>query len=257
MKPLRSAIRPIYRLLIPTIRWLVFSLGFSIFSWLPIGFSSSRPVLALLRFCWGNPWAADTEYLRSMISIVSSARGTVVECGSGLTTLILTLIVKDKNREVYVLEHDRVWYQQVRDYVYRRSVGNVHIHWTPLRDYGTFHWYDLTGIQLPENIDVVICDGPPGSTYGGRYGALPILSSKLNSSYSVLLDDAGRAEEKAIISQWCREFGLSVEVSDSEKPFALLSLGSIAKDTIGTGIRTLDRETPDLIKTGRCLKERF
>ena len=223
MKLLRFAIRPIYRRLIPAMRWLVFSLGFPILSRLPIGFSSSSPVLALLRFCWGNPWAADTEYLRSMINTVLDTRGTVVECGSGLTTLILTFIVKDENRQVYVFEHDRVWYQNVHSYVYSRSVGNMHVHWTPLRDYGTFHWYDLTDIQLPENIDVVICDGPPGATHGGRYGVLPVLRSKLNSSCSILLDDAERAEEKEIITRWRQEFGLSVEVSDSEKPFALLS----------------------------------
>ena len=80
--------------------------------------------------------------------------------------------------------------------------------------YGDFDWYEVTP-NLPEEFSLVVCDGPPGMTRGGRYGLLPVMRERLHGA-EVLLDDASRAEEQKILSVWKTEFGTTYEL-ESER----------------------------------------
>ena len=170
------------------------------------------PVLLLIRFGWGNPWSADTRYIQAMIDCVNATRGTILECGSGLTTFVLASTVDTDNRNVISLEHNIDWHSQITDSLYRFSMDNVCVRLAPIRDYGEFHWYDLTGIDIPEGVELVICDGPPGSTPGGRYGLLPALESKMAPNCVILLDDVERNSERLVLERWAWEYGLTYEV---------------------------------------------
>jgi hypothetical protein len=80
----------------------------------------------------------------------------------------------------------------------------------PLIDYGGFHWYSFPD-SLPEPIELVVCDGPPSATVGGRYGLLPIAGDLLTPKTVILMDDVERSDEQAIIARWNREFGAHCE----------------------------------------------
>ena len=69
---------------------------------------------------------------------------------------------------------------------------------------------------------MVICDGPPGDTKGGRYGMLPIMSDRLRSGCVILLDDADRADEIAITKRWKKELNAKAEFIGATKSFAKL-----------------------------------
>ena len=191
---------------------------------LPPRYRTGHLVLLLLQFGWDNPWAASTEFLKAMIVSVKSTSGTILECGSGLTTLILCRLVDAKERKVIALEHDADWYSHITNRLTRFSTGGVNVCMVPMREYGTFHWYDISGIHIPENIDLVICDGPPGSTLGGRYGLLPILQSNLRPKCTILLDDAERGSERNVLREWDQKYKISVEIQAGKKAFAILTL---------------------------------
>ncbi len=59
-------------------------------------------------------------------------------------------------------------------------------------------------------IDLVLVDGPHGGPGGGliRYPVLPVVRNALAPGAVVLLDDADRAGEQAVIRHWTTEFGL-------------------------------------------------
>ena len=229
VQSLRNVLRPLYYTLRTPLQWLVLTGGIPILRRLPPQYRISQPALILLRFGWGNPWAASIDYLRAMTSTVSRTSGSVLECGSGATTLILTLALADSSRQIYTLEQDSFWYCKIVRLVNKHSLPNIHVQLVPIEDYGEFHWYDLKGVALPDDIGMVVCDGPPGSTIvGGRYGLLPVLSPKMKPKCIILVDDAEAERVNDVLNRWKREFNLHVMVrNEYHNPFAICSMADV------------------------------
>jgi hypothetical protein len=91
-----------------------------------------------------------------------------------------------------------------------------------MKSYGAFDWYTLPA-NLPHDFDLVICDGPPSATKGGRYGLVPVCADRIANS-KILLDDAERPEEQAVMLRWEKEFGFSGPVqTTSDQAYAELT----------------------------------
>ncbi len=132
--------------------------------------------LRWLRMGWGNEgWSADTSYLEAVCYWASRIRGPILECGSGLTTLLLGIIAPNR---ATTLEHLPEWKEHVQQAAAKHSIP-VNLFTAPLADYGGFHWYSLSGL-LTGDFELVICDGPPSRVIGGRYGLLPVASRLLS-----------------------------------------------------------------------------
>jgi hypothetical protein len=113
---------------------------------------------------WANEgWSADTSYLEAVCHWASRVRGPILECGSGLTTLLLGVVARD---QVITLEHMPEWKDRVQLVARKHSVP-VNVVNAPIVDYVGFHWYSVPK-SLPGNIELVICDGPPSDVLGGR-----------------------------------------------------------------------------------------
>ena len=104
----------------------------------------------------------------------------------------------------------------------RYRINSVKLCETGLRAYGSYTWYAPPKDKMPDDFALVICDGPPGTTRGGRYGLLPIMKPHLKSGCLVLLDDAGRAGERAIIARWANELGTDFRIEGTEEPFGII-----------------------------------
>lgn len=157
----------------------------------------------LLAMAWGNPgYAAGFSYLRHVGDRALHSVGPILECGSGATTLLIAALTRLQAREFIVLEHNREWYEYMSRIIRRLGYSHVRLIHAPLMDYGGFHWYDLRDRLLSRNISLVVCDGPPGSTLGGRYGLLPVMHKQLSEDCVVLLDDTHRKAERHIIDTW-------------------------------------------------------
>jgi hypothetical protein len=157
-----------------------------------------------LRSGWGNEgWSADTGYLEAVCRWASFIRGPILECGSGLTTILLGIVAPGR---VTTLEHMPEWTKHVQQSAAKQSAA-VNIATAPLIDYGGFHWYSLP-TSMTGNYELVICDGPPSMTVGGRYGLLPIAKDLLSQNAVILLDDVERPDEQLVIERWKREFGI-------------------------------------------------
>lgn len=169
-----------------------------------------RAALVRLALAWGNlGYAAGFSYLRHVSDRVLNGSGPVLECGSGATTLLIAALTRYRDLRFVALEHDPHWHdylQRVLDGLGYRHVELVH---APLRQRGPFAWYDVAPGAVPDDIGLVICDGPPGSVRGGRYGLMPVMGERLASNCIVLLDDTHRAAEQRIIEVWRRQRCLS------------------------------------------------
>ena len=176
----------------------------------PANETPSYDILVELGQAWGEDgYHAVGGYLEEVASWATKARGPVLEIGSGLTTLILGTLLSRRGLTVWTLEHHEEYFRHTGESLQRYGVTNVHLKLAPLRDYGEFCWYNPPLDVLPRDFGLVIADGPPGDVKGGRLGLLPVLRSHFAPGVVVLLDDAERAQEKAVLQKWESDYGLS------------------------------------------------
>jgi predicted O-methyltransferase YrrM len=185
-------------------------------------------VLSDLVYGWGNPWSAKEEYLVACLNAAMLCKGQILECGSGLSTLLLGIIAKQKGFRVIALEHNEAWAAKVNAQLKRVGVNSVLIDLAPLRDYGEFTWYSPTMAPRLEaaSFELVICDGPPGSTRGGRYGLVPVMRDRLRAGTTILLDDGARPQEQDVARHWAQILPASHHLEGTEKPYIRLTLNA-------------------------------
>ena len=184
---------------------------------LPKDVVPSRELMSELIAGWGNEgYAANLDYLEEVAKRAVSAAGPVLECGSGATTILLGVLCAKREIEVWSLEHSPEWQARIVELLERSGISGSGVCSAPLVEYGEFDWYDPPLAKLPKNFALVICDGPPGSTKGGRYGLLPVMNDRLGSGSYVLVDDAGRPAEAEMIERWEREFQFETETFNAQ-----------------------------------------
>lgn len=176
-------------------------------------------LLSDLVYGWGNEgWSGDTDFLKACIEQALTTSDSIVECGSGLSTLLIGAVAARRGLSVCSLEHLPKWRERVGGSLLRAGIASARVVDSPLVDYGGYHWYRLPG-DLPQRIGLVICDGPPASTPGGRYGMLPQLRDRLAPGSVVLLDDADRPDEQAIARRWADSLGCTPTLDGRRKRF--------------------------------------
>lgn len=150
--------------------------------------------MAWLHLGWGNTgFSAEPDYVLEVAQRALRAK-TVLECGSGLTSIALGCL----GVPTWSLEHHPEWANRVRRALERIDARSVSVHDTPLRSYGELDWYSVPD-ELPEQFDLVVCDGPPGQTRGGRQGLWTVLTDRIMSA-TILLDDAHRPAEQELLA---------------------------------------------------------
>lgn len=203
--------------------WIEFELSYSVGQLK----RSKRPTkrrLSQLIHAWNNQgFSGDISYLDAVASAAMATTGPILECGSGLTSLVITILICGKAIEVVSLEHMAEWRDNVARLLGQFSLPQVVVD-APLESYGEFDWYRLPS-KPPRDISLVICDGPPGDTRGGRYGLFPVCRNLLAPNCVILLDDAERAGEKEALDRWRKEFNVSYSLHES-------AAGSYARVTL-------------------------
>jgi hypothetical protein len=174
---------------------------------------------------WGNEkWSADEIYLAEVIRSAETTDGSILECGSGLTTLLMSAVAGRRGLQVHALEHDATWHARVQRAILELGGMTTTVHLATLHNYGEYDWYDAPLEQIPSDISLVVCDGPPGSTRGGRMGMLPRMRDRLAPHCTILLDDVSRPAERELALGWSRNSGTVPRMMESKHDFARVTL---------------------------------
>ncbi|QRK12717.1 class I SAM-dependent methyltransferase [Archangium violaceum] len=180
---------------------------------LPPGQLPTRQMLEELRAGWGNMgYAARPEYLQELMNRAVNTSGPILECGSGVSTLLLGLLAGRRGVETWTLEHMPEWHARVSGALERTGIPNVHNCLAPIQDRGGYSWYTPPVERMPRAFQLIICDGPPGNTPGGRYGLWPVLGERLAPGAVILLDDAERPGEEEVLQRWSKEASMRVDM---------------------------------------------
>jgi hypothetical protein len=187
----------------------------------------SHGVVNDLIYGWGNEgWSGQHEYLAACVESALGTNGAILECGSGLSTVLLAIVAQRRGLLLWSLEHLPAWAERVQRCLVQRRIEGARIHIAPLRPYGDFEWYAAPLADMPRQFTLVVCDGPPSATRGGRYGLLPVMKDRLSDDCLILLDDASRAGEQATVQRWAEEAPCQVSLRGDAKPYFEVRLES-------------------------------
>lgn len=157
------------------------------------------------------PWSTGSMRPAAMVAvcneIVHGRRRTVVECGSGVSTVVLARLLRQLGSagSVTALEHDAGWAELVSGFLRREGLdGIASVVHAPLG--GEPPWYAAEAVDtLPVAVDLLVVDGPPAFApgHGGRRGpALPRLEDRLADGATIVVDDVQRPGEQAVVADW-------------------------------------------------------
>lgn len=191
----------------------------------------NSPVLSDLIYGWGNEWSAMHEYLVACIEHAMTTDGHILECGSGLSTILVSAAAQKKGNKIWTLEHIPEWGNKVTKHLEVLKLTSATMCISPIKSYGDFSWYAPRAELIPEIFSLVICDGPPGGTPGGRYGLVPVMKKKLGPGTVILLDDGGRIEEQEIAKRWKSELCSSFQTVGNDKPYIKMTIGPEISET--------------------------
>lgn len=175
-------------------------------------------------------WSAAPDFLDLIVGHALSARPTaIVECGSGLSTLMLARCCQLNGRgQVFSLENGAEFAANTRAELTRYGLDTfAAVIDAPLRRCTVngqyFQWYDTAALPV-RGLDLLIIDGPPGFLRRhARYPALPLLFDRLADGCAVFLDDAARPDEREIVAMWQAEFpGVRHEYLATERGCSVL-----------------------------------
>jgi predicted O-methyltransferase YrrM len=147
--------------------------------------------------------------------IAFADRRELVELGSGISTVALARLARERGARLTSVEHQPDWAQVVRSQLEREDLADVAslveapLEPHPLALDGAPWYADAALSELPaDGIDLLLVDGPPGYGDGmerSRYPALPALEERLSPTAMIVLDDAGRAGEQDVLARWQAE----------------------------------------------------
>ncbi len=153
------------------------------------------------------PWTSGSMRPAGLVQVcnevVHGDRTHILECGSGVSTVLLARLLRERERGVLTsLEHDLHWATLIQDQLHREDLDQIaRVVHAPLQ--GSPEWYRLG--EMPDEIDLLIVDGPPADKPGrgaARAPALARLGGNLVDGAVVFLDDIDRPGEQQIIKSW-------------------------------------------------------
>lgn len=183
-------------------------------------------------------WSAAPDFLKLIVEHCLETRpATVLECSSGLTTVMLARCCQlNRHGKVYSLEDGEEYAIKTRKSLDHNTLEKYAaiIH-APLEKTNIngidYAWYDMKNI--PErSIDMLVIDGPSGFIQkNSRYPALPLLFDRLSDHCMIFLDDAARDDEKEIIKFWIKEHPeISHEYIETERGCSILTINKFPRN---------------------------
>ena len=175
-----------------------------------------RPLLDAGGYLPWSEWALRPAALTAVCDeIVRADRHAVVELGAGISTIVLGRLLVPRGGRLASVEHDPNWARVVRSLLEADELTEaVRLIEAPLEPHplalDATPWYAAVALDaLPERIDLLLVDGPPGNEEGReriRYPALPALGERLAPGAVVMLDDAARPGERVVAARWKRDW---------------------------------------------------
>lgn len=155
-------------------------------------------------------WALSPRGILQIVDLASTPQvKTVVECGSGTSTIFVGATLRDRpGARVVALEHLEEFAEKTQGMVDAHGLQEVvEVRFSPLVEVAVqgqiYQWYDLSAAADLVDVDILLVDGPPRATgHNARFPAVPMFVDRLADNAVVVLDDVVREEEAKVARRW-------------------------------------------------------
>ena len=185
---------------------------------------------------WTRAAMRPSTILHILNEIFINERRSIIEFGSGVSTLYFAWAARKMNARIVTIEEDDGWSARICDLLKQNQLDSFcDLHPVPRRSVQMHgyesHWYDVGRVKEivgEATFDLVIVDGPTAFQKGhenARRPAVDVLRSNLAENYAIFLDDATRAGEKQILEAWEAALGLKALLEPVAGGHAFLGSG--------------------------------
>ncbi len=148
-------------------------------------------------------WKADVGLLRLVSDHIAAHRPKVmVEFGAGASTLVAArALQRAGGGRLYSFEQHEDFVEATRRWLAEYGL-DAEIRAAPLAPFGAWPglWYQHG--PLPDEIDLLLVDGPPWTIHPLTRGAADSLFDRIVVGGTVMLDDAARPGERLVARRW-------------------------------------------------------
>ena len=151
-------------------------------------------------------------------SLLYSGAKRILECGSGLSTLVMGKVLGDEEgREIICLEQDQPWIDLMNQLIRQNGLSGISLVKASLLPRneegwnGVWYEYDERLLSVGNGFDAVLVDGPPADAKNApysRYFSKDLINRFLKPGGFVYLDDTNRVAEQDFLSGWMEACGL-------------------------------------------------
>ncbi len=177
-------------------------------------------------------WAVSTDFLVELVRLIRLKKPElVVELGSGLSTLIAALALKQSaTGRLMSFDHDDAFRRKTQARLRENGLESIaEVRTACLKPRaGLPHaapWYDVAELADLQDIDILIVDGPPADLHPEiRGAALTFFWERLAPGGIIVLDDAGRKGERSFVEREVKRLrGMTVDYIETEKGMVILT----------------------------------
>lgn len=149
-------------------------------------------------------WKADTYLLHRIVDVIVQTRpATVVELGSGATSLVIAkALAQHSDGMLHSYDQHAPFIEAMEGWLTEYALTAA-FHHAPLEQRDVRWpglWYNLTAV--PGSIDLLVIDGPPWAVHPFARGMAERLFPLIAPGGTVLLDDAARPGERYVARRW-------------------------------------------------------
>lgn len=172
--------------------------------------STLSPLITNWTYLPFTDWAAGPEYYAHICNdILINRKRSIVEVGTGISTILLARLIKKNNinAKIMSIDHNAEWQSVVEKNLEADGIRDVvEFICSPVVQINNHFWYDTSRMNFAKDffVDTLIVDGPIGGMAPrARYGAVPYFQKFLSQNcYTIYLHDTDREDELNISSEW-------------------------------------------------------
>ncbi|MEE9414296.1 MAG: hypothetical protein V3V01_03355 [Acidimicrobiales bacterium] len=176
------------------------------FRQLPEGELPGAELLEDLQSAWKNgahdQTAIDTQFLGALLDWAVGEERSVLEIGSGVSTILLGLLAERSGAQIVTIEHSHRAHSIICRQLASLRIRSVEVRYGDLSS-------EATQCELPNSIGLVSVNAPPEH----RGNVLESLRDQLAGDSVILCADADLGDERDRIQQWLYDFPTEI-ISD-------------------------------------------
>lgn len=150
-------------------------------------------------------WAIDYAFCYTLARTLNAMKPhRILECGLGQSSRLIHQYASYYKTEALTFEHDEKWIEFLNNEAgnhYPITVCKLELTKTEYKGQETLTYKDYKEVIGDKKYDLLVVDGPFGSSHYSRSQAIDLCQNNLSDNFCVIIDDTERAGERETVEE--------------------------------------------------------